>query len=162
MVKKITISVPDELHDKMQTYKNEFNFSKIFQETMADQIKRKEDFQRRLKEDVDMGATIERLKRQKAELEQDLYEVGKKEGLRFAQSAHYEDLVKAIDLEIIHGTTRDIFDTELFEDYFNEIEEGLGFETRLDIGGITDEFSQYVQGWLEGVQAFWNEVCDKL
>ena len=51
MVKRVTISVPDDLHEKMEKWREQFNFPQLFQKTIAAAIKNKEDFQNRLKGD---------------------------------------------------------------------------------------------------------------
>ncbi len=43
MAQKITISVPDELHEKMQQWKDSFNYSGLFQDVVSKEIQRKED-----------------------------------------------------------------------------------------------------------------------
>jgi post-segregation antitoxin (ccd killing protein) len=60
MAKKVNITVPDELHEKMQKCRKDFNFSAIFQEAVAEAIERKESFRKRLEEDEDMAAIVER------------------------------------------------------------------------------------------------------
>ena len=43
MAQKITISVSDELHEKIQQYKDSFNYSKIFQDIISKEFQKKED-----------------------------------------------------------------------------------------------------------------------
>ena len=47
MVKRITVSVPDELHEKMEKWRSNFNFSKVFQNAVSGAIQKKEDFEKR-------------------------------------------------------------------------------------------------------------------
>jgi len=43
VAQKITISVSDELHEKIQQYKDSFNYSKIFQDIISKEFQKKED-----------------------------------------------------------------------------------------------------------------------
>ena len=65
MSKKITVSVPDDLHLKMNEWRESFNFSKFFQKAVSTMIQSKEEFQKRLRSNIDMTAIAERLRREK-------------------------------------------------------------------------------------------------
>lgn len=170
MTKKVTISVPDELHGKMEKWKDSFNFSKVFQGAISEAIQKKENFQTRLKEVTTMEQAIERLKREKTEAESDYFEQGKKDGLEFAKSASYEDLQYAICWEpmnrqpglIGYDPTRD----EVLGEYFDEIgqeDPHMEFEdTTMGHSRPNDLFAAWEEGWVEGVSEFWDEVKDKI
>jgi len=44
MAKKITISVPDDLYEKMTEWKSSLNFSKVFQNAISVMIQKKRNF----------------------------------------------------------------------------------------------------------------------
>lgn len=90
MSQKVTLSVPDDLYEKMQQWKDCFNFSGTFQDVISKEIQRKEDFQKRLTEDSSMESVIERLKQEKQESTVILFDRGKEEALIWAKAAHYE------------------------------------------------------------------------
>ena len=50
MSKKVSISVPDELHEKMAKWRKSLNFSKIFQDVVSNEIGKKENYLTKLKE----------------------------------------------------------------------------------------------------------------
>jgi metal-responsive CopG/Arc/MetJ family transcriptional regulator len=161
MSKKITVSVPDDLHQKMTEWRESFNFSKIFQKAVSTMIQRKEEFQKRLRSSVDMAAIAERLRREKLESQTESSEQGKKEGVKWARSAHYKELQYALRWLPEKDPQRN----EILGDYFSDL-----FAANHDLQPNTPEgklaSSEYVEtflsGWKEGVEAFWNEIKDKL
>ena len=81
MAKKITISVPDDLYEKMTVWKSSLNFSKVFQDAVSGMIRKKEVLTSRLREEIDFSAVVDRLKKEKIEFECNITECGKKDGL---------------------------------------------------------------------------------
>jgi flagellar biosynthesis chaperone FliJ len=162
MVQRVTISVPDDLYVKMQKWRKEFNFSQVFQTAMSDLIEKKENFLNRVKETENMEAIIERLKKQKADYQSDLNEDGKNEGLSFAKSADYDDLIYALNARIYDAWDRDSQLEDYWKDTCEGLEESFGIKVTDDLGEPTDEFEEWFEGWKEGVEAFWGEVEDKL
>lgn len=173
MTKKITISVPDELHEKMDKWKNSFNFSRVFQETIEEEIFRKEDFQKRLKEGENMDAVVERLRKEKEKSEHEWFEIGKKDGLEWAKAAHYVDFQYALQFTPLKeermsaniigaDPTKDDHLGEYFSDIFEEYDE-LNFEETSYNNSTPNEFYiEWEAGWAEGVQEFWKEIKGKL
>lgn len=162
MSKKITISVPDELYEKMSTWKSSFNFSKVFQNAIASMILKKEEFSRKIAEEIDISSIVERLKNEKLEVETNFRENGKKDGFEWSKTAHYKDLQYA--LAWMPGENP--FKDDELGDYFKQIGEKYRLmlsETGRAAQSHFNEFtSKYVAGWKEGVETFWNEVKDKL
>lgn len=172
MTKKITVSVPDELHEKMQKWKNHFNFSSVFQKAVSEVIEKKETFKGRLKEVASMEQVIKRLKAEKVNLETDYYDQGKKDGLQWAKAASYDELQYALkwqtmeemeEIQMLQGgliscdPTRD----EVLGSYFLEVmeeDEYMGFYD----SAPNEFFVAWEGGWKEAVQAFFEEIEDKL
>ena len=50
MVKKVTLSVPDELFKEMKKWRKALNFSRIFQEAISNEVQKKELFKTKLRE----------------------------------------------------------------------------------------------------------------
>ena len=124
MSKKITVSVPDDLHLKMNEWRESFNFSKIFQKAVSTMIQRKEEFQKRLRSNIDMAAIAERLRREKLESQTESSELGRKEGVKWARSAHYKELQYALEWLPQGNPQRD----EVMGDYFTDL-----FSTRQEL-----------------------------
>ena len=159
MAQKITLSIPDMLHEKLTEWRSSFNFSKIFQEALTEAIQKKEALQRRFSEEFDMPDIIRRLQEEKQAWENRSYRAGKTEGLRWARSAHYEDL-----LYVVHTIdTYDQKDTYTlighkdYQSYFQEVYETHNLGRYSAEAGVDHE-RKFMDGWMDGVTAFWNEV----
>lgn len=162
MSKKITISVPDELHDKMKEWKASFNFSQVFQTAMINMIRKKEAFQKKISDELDISAIIKRLKEEKFEFENNFLEDGKKDGFEWCKTAHYSELQYVLAV----NSTENLFNDEKYAVYFNTVLER--YKKMVAVSGQIaqsrfNEFTtKYVDGWKEGVESFWNEVKDRL
>ncbi|MCP4115139.1 MAG: hypothetical protein GY737_06960 [Desulfobacteraceae bacterium] len=157
MTRKITLSIPDMLHEKLEEWRQSFNLSKMFQDALSDAIQKKEEFQKRLQDDITMSETIERLKQEKRLSEGNYVENGRIEGFRWAKSAHYDDLMYALNFDSPTAMASDerlsaSFGETIASDYLMEKSgEDLNKHTRL-----------FLEGWLKGVNEFWNEIKEKL
>lgn len=179
MTKKITISVPDELHEKMTIWRDHFNFSKVFQDAVGGLIKQKEDFKKRLKgKEQEMEAIIERLKREKEESDHEWIDQGKLDGLDFAKSAHYDELQYALRWETVkeiqekadgYPLNYSPAEDDVLGDYFRDIImdedilEPLGMEESSPGNYAPNQaYAEWENGWKEGIKEFWNEIKSKL
>jgi len=161
MAKKITVSVPDDLHQKMTEWRESFNFSKIFQKAVSSMIQRKEEFQTRLRSNIDMAAIADRLRREKLESQSESSELGKKEGVIWARSAHYEELQYALKWLPEKNPRRN----EVMGDYFSRLfasNRELQLTVSENSAGPSEFVRTFLAGWKEGVDAFWNEIKDKI
>ena len=162
MTKRISVSVPDDLHEMMEKWKQSFNFSNICQNAIRGEIERKEDFQKRLKGDEEeMEQIIERLRNEKAESDQNYLEDGKRAGLSWAKISHYDDVTAVLKDGLEWEDTREdliekcALDQYLF-DYYGHAPYGYLVQ------GIMDMPSQWMDGFYQGVQEFWDVVGPKL
>ena len=174
MAKKVTISVPNELHEKMQKWRESFNFSSIFQEAIASAIEKKEAFKKRLREVTTMEQVVERLRREKVEVAKDYFEQGKKDGLEWAKAASYDEIQYALQWETVDKTELDtpgLIGTdptrnEVLGDYFGDVIEddsNMGFIETIHGHYMPNEyFISWEAGWKEAVEEFWHEIKDKL
>lgn len=157
MSKKITISVPDFLHEKMEAWRDTFNLSRIFQDAVSNAIKKKEDIRKRMKEDLSIPEIIERLKKEKQEVEDDCFERGEQSGLEWARRAHYFDLRNVLrqPVEALAGTGGSL------QDYFKTTfrQENL---SRFQGESFNEYRKSFLSGWKQGVVDFWNIVKNKL
>ena len=157
MAQKITLSIPDLLHEKLKEWRTSFNFSKMFQETVTDAIQKKEEFQKRFSKDYNMSEIIKRLKQEKLIWEKQYYKLGKEEGLQWAKTAHYEDLLYVLQF---NGTYELISDTKM-RDYFDKIYQSTELAKQSNSGPIDHE-QMFREGWFKGVFEFWNHIKEKL
>jgi hypothetical protein len=161
MSKRITLSVQDALHAEMEKWKGELNFSRVFQDAIREKIERKENFQKRLDSGgFDMEATVERLRAERDEGEEILFDEGKNDGLEWAKYSHYSSLKDALEWDPTNGEVPDQADLrEEIQDMIHD-DEHLGFEA--NSWEMDDVTTKWAKGWVEGVQEFWSQVEGKL
>ncbi|NOX32554.1 MAG: hypothetical protein GXP56_02285 [Deltaproteobacteria bacterium] len=157
MAQKITLSIPDLLHEKLKEWRTSFNFSKMFQEALTEAIQKKEEFQKRFSEEFDMPEIINRLKREKLLWEKQYYKKGKVEGLRWAKTAHYKDLLYVVQFD---GTYQIISDPKMNE-YFEQIYLSTDL-IKYSNASAVDHEQMFIDGWFKGVLEFWNQVREKI
>jgi len=158
MAKKVTVSIPDMLHEKMEKWRASFNLSKMFQEAVTEAIQKKEEFQKRLREDLDLAQVVERLRSEKMQSEGNYQDLGRKDGMRWAKTAHYEELMYALHWEKPERVDQD----KVLGAYFREkLSKNRMLAVEIADGG-NEYFRIYLEGWQSGVEQFWHEIRDKL
>jgi len=157
MAQKITLSIPDLLHEKLKEWRNSFNFSKMFQDAVTDAIQKKEEFQKRFSEDFDMSEIIKRLQQEKMIWEKKFFKSGKNEGIKWARSAHYEDLLYVINFEDTYKLTNE----ERFKDYFEKIHDTNELGKYASDGAVDHEL-MFMDGWFYGVNEFWAQIKEQI
>ncbi len=157
MARKVTISIPEVLHEKMNEWRNSFNLSKMFQETLAEAISKKEAFQKRLMEDTSLSDIIDRLKKEKVLSEKNYFENGIKDGLKWAKSAHYDELQYAV----FFAPEKNPLNDSVLGDFFKRVQKS---DRMMAISeGLSNRyFESYIDGWKDGVSEFWKKIKDKL
>lgn len=162
MARKVTISVPDDLYEKMSQWRDSFNFSRIFQQAITGAIRKRERFRASLKDDLDMSAIVERLKREKKELEKNFREIGKRDSLEWIKTAHFKEINYVLSWKPPKNPCSD----ETLGDYFSHALKLDRLKKKFNLAHAQDNFSEfiakYLDGWKEGVQDFWHEVKDRV
>jgi hypothetical protein len=157
MAQKITLSIPDLLHEKLQEWRASFNLSKMFQDAVTEAIQKKEEFQKRFSEDFDMPEIIKRLQHEKLVWEKKFYKKGKTEGLRWAKTVHYEDLLYVLQFDAAYQIISD----PKMNQYFEQIYQSTGLVAYAKASSVDHE-QLFIEGWFKGVLEFWNQVKGKL
>lgn len=157
MAKKVTISIPDMLHEKLEQWRESFNLSKMFQDAVVDAIQKKEEFQKRIREDLDLGQIVERLRREKMQSETNSLEAGKNDGICWAKTAHYDDLQYALHWSEPENVAKD----PVLGHYFTT-NPTLTRLTHNNTYSDTKYALSYLRGWRQGVAQFWEEIREKL
>ena len=156
MSQKITISVSDELYDRLDKVKNCFNVSRLCQGAIEHEATRYELLEA-CREEENMDKVIERLRLEKEETKQEYHDMGYQEALKEdAKDMHYTELTVvanlipsqyALDIKNLPDAIVDWM-ADRFDEY-REDDKAFDQET-------------YLQGWCEGVAAFFEQVRDKL
>jgi predicted CopG family antitoxin len=175
MSRRITISIPDDLYDQLQLYKNSFNVSKLCQKAIEKEIKKKIAFLESIKgQGPKMSEVIKRLIREKNILLDDVINFGRRDGIRWTKAASYFeiqsalkienaiDLPEAVDgiwyyIDKLHGYPDD-------EEYDNLIKAFNNLNPAIQVDDINKKYfvSCYWVGFKKGIDEFWEEVKDKI
>ncbi len=162
MARKITISVPDELYEKMKNWKSSLNFSRVFQNAVAGMILKKETLTSRIRSEIDISSVVARLKKEKIDYEFNITEWGRKDGLEWCKTAHYHELQYALAWTPRQSPDRDAQLGDYFALKFEEYKRRLTATGQKAQDWLNVFSEKYVKGWKEGVELFWGEVKDKL
>ena len=157
MTQKITLSIPDLLHEKLKEWRTSFNLSKMFQEAVTEAIYKKEEFQKRFSKDFDMPEIIKRLKHEKQIWEKKYYKLGKAEGLRWAKTTHYEDLLYVSQF----NDTYQLISDPKMNQYFEQAYQSTDLVNYSNSGSVDHE-QMFIDGWFKGVLEFWDQIKEKL
>ena len=145
---RLSITIPDELAERLEPLRDRLNLSKICTEAIDREVAMMTDLPTDVKEFADL---IARLRVEKAEAVQQVYQLGFERGQKYAREADYEWLVS---MEYTAGTFG-----ELPED---EREDALGGPL-VDCGpaGIP-RAEDYARGFWDGAAAVWQVVKRKI
>ena len=173
MVKRYTVSVSDELAERIEKMKHKVSPSSVFQAAMEEKITKEEGFQKRLQEDVSMEEVIKRLKREKSEAAKSWHEKGREYGIDSSKYLDYETITTIIQ-SIPNGYVPEWTPDEILmnenivgslaeelEDTFKEFDSEGDTMTGQD-GNLTHRGYNFLNGVLDGIQDFWDKVKDKL
>ncbi len=157
MAHKITLTVPDGIYLKIERWRSAFNLSRVFQEAIEEAIERKEEFQKRLAQDVSLADVVRRLRREKRNYERKTFRKAEEEGRRWASHAHYEDLV------VIAGTpVEEIADNQTVQIHVADAVRRLSSDHERTFRSRDAFRETVVTGWHAGVRALWSAVEDRL
>jgi predicted CopG family antitoxin len=162
MAKKITISVPDDLYEKMTEWKSSLNFSRVFQNAMSGMIQKKEALAANLRKEIDLSSIVARLKKEKIELEFNITEWGKKDALEWCKTAHFRELQYALAWVSYENPVQDKELGDYFSHMFEKYKKRITATGKKAQDALSDFSEKYLDGWKEGVELFWNEVKDKI
>ncbi len=175
MVKRITISVADELFEKMEKWKGSFNVSKECQKHLTNLLNKKEKYAAKVK-DLTQEDTLERLKKEKMELERSLQnkyeELGKEKCLEWIKSAHYEEILFARkwgqNINNLWETGKDISelrpcsDTMEGENLFNHLDEIIKKDTYLSWDEHSTSLFTFIENWIVTLNNFCKQLEEEI
>ncbi|HNQ64512.1 MAG TPA: hypothetical protein PK004_07495 [Smithella sp.] len=162
MAQKITISVPDELYEKMQAWKSSLNFSRVFQNAVSKIIQKKENLTSKIRNEIEFSSIVDRLKKEKVDYELNIAEWGKKDGLEWCKTAHYREIQYALAWTACENPNQDEELGDYFSDIFKKYKAQVAATGKKAQEAWSDFSEKYLKGWREGVELFWHEVKDKL
>lgn len=151
---RVTLSVPDELMNRIEAVKDRVNMSRVFQAAITARVEQLEHLKKQATEDTNMLEIIERLKTEKVQAEDQSYERGREAGLRLAKTLPYSDLRYAAEEYELTDNFSCAIEDSVFGDYIkDEIQ---------DEPDYVINFTRWEKGFLDAIQAFWAEVKEKI
>ena len=104
-----------------------------------------------------MTDILKRLRQEKKDWENKFYKFGKVEGLTWASSAHYEDLLYVLHFR---GTYQLTSEPKMAK-YFKKIYQSTELAMYPNQESIQHE-QMFIDGWFKGVNGFWNQIKEKI
>ena len=148
---KLTITIPDDLAERLKPWRERMNISRICSEAIAKEVAILANLPQEVRELTDL---IAKLRVEKAESQQRDYQTGFENGVNYGKRAAYKELV-AWGNELPEGGTllagKDYL-PEWAEDHLNDM---------LEEGWVLD-WEWYVRGWRAGMASIWRLIEDKI
>jgi hypothetical protein len=141
---RLTVSIPQDLHDRLEHWRDHLNISRVCQRALDREVRRLEE----LPQDAHaLGTLVERLSREKADGDRAWFSQGVADGMTWAQGASYIDLRETAEKGV--EATPEI--TAVVSRRMSRHEEELGFEPE-----------SYIEGWRFAASELWRRVKDKI
>ncbi len=153
MAERINITVPNNLHERLQAVRDSINISRICQEAIEQAVALEEI---KMKALSNKEKVIERLRLERQESEQEWFDCGRADGLKDSENLSYDDFQQLLDLyegknELErHGSWIKV--RQFPEDFHELLQERIGGYSPKPVENI------YLAGWIDGVTDFWNEI----
>ena len=170
MTTTLTLKVEDDFFKLVQKWKPYINIAKEVERSLRLLIKEKDSYSNRLKEASNMGLSIEKLRQEKKYPITGDPERARKDGLKWAQNATYNELEFVRDFwqEEINETLQKggLVDMSgmswIYEEILCDYFENKIFPFNHNMEWETAEFNKYIPEWLIGVNDFWDIVKTKI
>lgn len=149
MVKKLGISIPDSLYEKIQEVKGEFKISQVCQEALAKAVE-----YALLRQSQDMEVFNKKLQEEKMQHYKKYYDEGFQEGTKHAFTMTYTDVV-----DYRRDIKEGIHFTSLIECYCNDLYKiiyGDEFDERFE--NNQDARMMYLEGLCDAIEKIVNEA----
>jgi hypothetical protein len=143
---RLNITIPDELSERVERWRDRLNLSRVCQEAISRELDRLEQIPSEVKS---MHKALARLGREKAKVEQSSFRKGVHDGLEWARGAEYGLLKRwgerngdAVLHDVLRGPASELV---------------AGHQ-----GDPTWDPEPYAEGWIAGVQQFWERAKKRL
>jgi hypothetical protein len=168
-----SVSVPDSLAEKMDKWKKQINYSKLFQEVVEMEIVHKEGLEKQIVGDDEMKAIIQRLHNENKQLAGRRSKMGENDGVAWAKTAKLEEILYVVN-DFTPFSLQNIDDPSPYnpkEDkvlgsfFRSKMESVREFKMDYDHEGNrvpNDAFLEWEQGFHKGVDWFWSQIKDKI
>lgn len=152
MTQRVNISLTDDFHERLQVFKDSLNVSAICQDALEKVVSLEEAKASAMSK---KEATIAKLKQQAKNATEEWFQTGKKDGLEEAPDLNYENFValEAYKDDCGFFCADEILSSDDFS-WMGERADDAECPERLKL--------TYVEGLVEGILEFWDEVKDEV
>jgi predicted transcriptional regulator len=158
MTERITITIPDSLHTRLQAVKENMNISAVCQQAIEYAVSMEE---LKMKNLAGKEKVIERLRLERQKSEEEWFNCGRNDGLEAAENLKYEDFEQLCDLYTKKNELERYGDWIGLDQFSEELREGLQ-EQMDDYSPKPPNKGLYLAGWIEGAIEFWDEIKDEI
>ena len=164
---KITISIPQDLHEKMQKWRKSLNISRICQKCIREEISKKELFHAKMQEEKTI---LEIWENGNFETEGGQYQVGKEMGFAYAKNSPYHE-IKSYEAyaEKWDGENQEVVEQFHYDLDIMSILANLGLvEEPVEPGEVEKErdslplTQRFDWGFMEGIIEYLREECSSV
>jgi post-segregation antitoxin (ccd killing protein) len=164
MSQRINISVPDDLYQQIQTFKDSLHLSRLCQEALLRAVAI-EELRRQTEADIEKLAVV--FQKEREAYGRDFWEEGFRDGMKDAFTTGYHSMYEIWMRSQTSYPPEDIFDLGASEHTHEKVERrNVGIEDGVHHEHASldfDEFSHfYYEGWIAGFLDVWKRVCTKL
>jgi hypothetical protein len=150
---RVSITIPDDLAERLEPYRDRMNISKVCSEAIERELSTLVELPVEVQK---LTATIAELRMEKAELEQDDYNIGLDWGQRYAEE-------KARLMEFtLYETIHDSIDHITFDKLPEDVRDNFIYSQNDAPGEFVYNPEKFAQGWLDGLMAVWKVIKDKV
>jgi hypothetical protein len=144
---RLNITVPDDLYERVEKWRDRLNLSRICQDAISREVDKLE----LVPEDVRrMQEALSRLGREKATVERSCFRKGVYDGLEWARQAEYA-LLKRWGEQAAGSDAQD-----------EALRGPAAASAATHAGGIDWHPQPYAEGWIAGVNQFWERARNRL
>jgi hypothetical protein len=140
---RLNITVPDELYERLERWRDHVNLSRVCQEALARELDKLEELPAELHR---MQQALSRLGQEKAKVDRACFRKGVYDGLEWARQAEYPALKQwgeqAADGDALHTVLRG----------------PAAKSATVHTGDPAWEPLPYAEGWIAGVRQFWDRA----
>ena len=150
----MNVAVPDDLYERYQAIKDDVgNVSAMFQQALEQKI---ELIESQIKATSNKEKIVNKLRYQKKNFDNQIFNSGKTEGLNFVEELTYEEF---LELE------------KLADDQYELDNQGIALsldhfpydiKDKIFPKDFTGEEEIFLKGWLEGVMEFWDKAKEAI
>lgn len=150
----MNVAVPDDLYERYQTIKDDVgNVSAMFQQALEQKV---ELIESQINATSNKEKIVNKLKYQKKNFDNQVFNSGKTKGLNFVEKLTYKDFLELEKLADAHYELGNKGLTLELDDFPYDIQDEILPED------FTGEQEIFLKGWLEGVMEFWDKTKEAI